>query len=202
MYQSLYREREAPFVVIDDVDSLYADRVGVRLLKALCQTESQKTVAWHSAARELQKQGIPMSFTTSARFVIISNEWKTLNRNVSALQDRGIVLHFAPTPAEVHQEAGRWFDDQEIYEWFGQHLHLIPEPSLRYYLRATTLKAMRMDWTTVLPLHQENEKKRLVAELQADPRLQSQEARAREFVARGGGCRRTYFNYRKRLVKK
>ena len=34
----LYRHRDQ-FVVIDDVDALYADRSGVRLLKCLCQTE-------------------------------------------------------------------------------------------------------------------------------------------------------------------
>src|SRR6516162_32079 len=46
MYAKLYRHRDQ-FVVIDDVDSLYADRSGVRLLKCLCQTEAEKQVAWH-----------------------------------------------------------------------------------------------------------------------------------------------------------
>ena len=41
MYVKLYRHRDQ-FVVIDDVDALYADRSGVRLLKCLCQTEEAK----------------------------------------------------------------------------------------------------------------------------------------------------------------
>ena len=49
MYVKLYRHRDE-FVVIDDVDALYADRSGVRLLKCLCQTEEEKAVAWHSDA--------------------------------------------------------------------------------------------------------------------------------------------------------
>ena len=49
MYVKLYRYRDK-FVVIDDVDSLYADRNGVRLLKCLCQTEPEKSLAWQSAA--------------------------------------------------------------------------------------------------------------------------------------------------------
>src|SRR5271165_2979101 len=57
MYLKLYRHRDE-FVVIDDVDALYADRSGVRLLKCLCQTEEEKSVAWHSVARSLVKQGI------------------------------------------------------------------------------------------------------------------------------------------------
>ena len=88
MYAKLYRHRDQ-FVVIDDVDALYADRSGVRLLKCLCQTEEEKAVAWHSDARSLERQRIPREFTTKSRVVIISNDWQTLNKNVAALQDRG-----------------------------------------------------------------------------------------------------------------
>ena len=69
MYSKLYRHR-------DDVDALYSDRSGVRLLKCLCQTEEEKAVAWHSDARSLERQGIPREFTTKSRVVIISNDWK------------------------------------------------------------------------------------------------------------------------------
>ena len=41
MYAKLYRHRDQ-FVVIDDVDALYADRSGVRLLKCLCQTDPRE----------------------------------------------------------------------------------------------------------------------------------------------------------------
>ena len=114
MYVKLYRHRDQ-FVVIDDVDALYADRSGVRLLKCLCQTEEEKSVAWHSDTHSLEPQGIPREFTTKSRVVIISNDWKTLNKNVAALQDRGHVLLFQPDAAEVHRKAGTWFDDPEIY---------------------------------------------------------------------------------------
>jgi hypothetical protein len=63
MYVKLYRHKDE-FVVIDDVDALYADRSGVRLLKCLCQTEEEKAVAWHSDARSLERQGIPKEFKT------------------------------------------------------------------------------------------------------------------------------------------
>ena len=33
-------------LVLDDIDGLYADRSGIRLLKALCQTEPVKTLGW------------------------------------------------------------------------------------------------------------------------------------------------------------
>src|SRR5438094_508361 len=126
IYEKLYRHRDQ-FVVIDDVDSLYADRSGIRLLKCLCQTEDEKTLAWHSDARRLDKHGIPREFATKSRVIIICNDWKTLNRNVAALQDRGHVLVFQPSAAEVHRHVGEWFGDPEIYAWFAANLHRMHE---------------------------------------------------------------------------
>ncbi|HKM52563.1 MAG TPA: hypothetical protein VJY33_04075 [Isosphaeraceae bacterium] len=198
MYAKLYRHRD-DFVVIDDVDALYADRSGVRLLKCLCQTEEEKAVAWHSDARSLERQGIPREFTTRSRVVIISNDWRTLDKNVAALQDRGHVLLFQPSAAEVHQHAGRWFEDQEIYQWFAANLHRVREPSLRHYVRARELKAAGMDWTEVLAAEDENKRARLAAEILESTEYASTAARVQAFVQRGGGCRATFFNHRRRL---
>ena len=198
MYAKLYRHRDE-FVIIDDVDALYADRSGVRLLKCLCQTEEAKAVAWHSDARGLERQGIPREFTTRSRVIIIANDWKTLDKNVAALQDRGHVLFFGPSAGEVHRQAGGWFDDPEIYEWFAANLHRVRGPSLRHYVRARELKAAGMDWTEVLAAEAENPRARLAAELLASAAYESVEARAEAFVAQGGGCRATFFNHRRRL---
>ena len=199
MYVKLYRHRDQ-FVVIDDVDALYADRSGIRLLKCLCQTEEEKAVAWHSDARSLERQGIPREFTTRSRVVIIANDWKTLNKNVAALQDRGHVLLFQPGAAEVHAQAGKWFDDSEIYQWFAENLHRVREPSLRHYVRAKELKTAGMDWTEVLAAQEENRRARLAADLLASPAYGSTAERVQAFVEQGGGCRATFFNYRRKLA--
>jgi hypothetical protein len=198
MYAKLYRHR-GEFVVIDDVDALYADRSGVRLLKCLCQTEEEKAVAWHSDARSLERQGIPKEFVTKSRVAIIANEWRTLDKNVGALQDRGRVLLFEPSAVEVHKKAGTWFDDREIYDWFAANLHRVREPSFRHYVRARELKAAGMDWTEVLAAEEENRRARLVAELLASPDYESTTGRVRAFIERGGGCRATFFNHARRL---
>jgi hypothetical protein len=88
------------------VDSLSADKAGIRLLKCLCQTEDEKSVAWHTDARSLEKHGVPRALVTKSRVIIIGNDWRTLNQNVAALQDRGRVLVFQPSAAEVHAQAG------------------------------------------------------------------------------------------------
>jgi hypothetical protein len=125
--------------------------------------------------------------------------WKTLNKNVAALQDRGHVLMFQPSAAEVHKKAGTWFDDPEIYEWFAANLHWVREPSLRHYVRARELKAAGMDWTDVLAAEDENRRARLAAELLASAAYGSTAERARAFVEQGGGCRATFFNHRRKL---
>ncbi len=114
--------------------------------------------------------------------IIIANDWKTLNRNVAALQDRGHVVSFEPNAAEVHARAGTWFDDQEIYGWFAAHLHRVRQPSLRHYTRARELEAAGMDWTEVLANEGENPRARLAAELLASAAYDSIEARAKAFV--------------------
>jgi hypothetical protein len=126
--------------------------------------------------------------------------WRTLDRNVAALQDRGHVLLFQPVAAEVHKKAGTWFDDQEIYQWFAANLHRVREPSLRHYVRAKELKAAGMDWTEVLVVEVENRRARLAAELLASPAYGTTVARVKAFVEQGGGCRATFFNYRRKLA--
>ena len=54
------------------------------------------------------------------------------------------MLLFQPSATEVHAQAGKWFDDQEIYQWFAANLHRVREPSLRHYVRAKELKAAGM----------------------------------------------------------
>lgn len=198
MYVKLFQHRDQ-FIVIDDVDGLYAEKSGIRLLKCLCQTEKEKTIAWHSDARTLERQGVPREFTTKSRVIIVANDWKTLNQNVAALQDRGHVLFFQPSAAEVHRKAGTWFGDPEIFQWFTANLHRVREPSLRQYVRASELKAAGMDWTAVLADEAENPRARLVAQLLGNSEFSSTAARVQAFVEQGGGCRATFFNYCRRL---
>ena len=97
-------------------------------------------------------------------------------------------------------QAGTWFDDKEIFDWIGANLHRVGEPSLRHYVRARELKAAGMDWTDVLAVEAENKRARLAAELLASDAYASTEARVKAFIAQKGGCRATFFNYRRKLA--
>jgi len=132
-------------------------------------------------------------------FLLVIQANSRFNKNVAALQDRGHVLLFQPGAAEVHRKAGTWFDDPEIFQWFAANLDRVREPSLRHYVRARELKAAGMDWTEVLAAEAGNRRERLAAELLASAEHGSTAARVRAFVEKGGGCRATFFNYRRKL---
>jgi len=199
MYMRLFKH-PCDIVVIDDVDSLYRERNGVRLLKSLCQTEDEKRVAWYTAAPPLRIENVPHEYTTRCRVVIVSNDWETLNRNVEAVQDRGHLLVFEPTPHDVHAHVSEWFADTEILDWMELRLHAIGRPSIRHYLRAAELKSAGMDWTrAVMTEAKDHPRAKLVRTLALDPTFGSEQQRIEEFERRGAGCRATYFNWKRRL---
>src|SRR5262249_60807068 len=79
-----------------------------------CQPEPVKTLGWLTLTPILELHDVPTQFTTTSRLALIGNDWKTLNADVAALEDRGHVLFFEPAPLEVHRQAAGWFWDQEI----------------------------------------------------------------------------------------
>jgi hypothetical protein len=198
IYLEAYAHRHQP-LVLDDVDGLYADRSGIRLLKALCQTEANKTLSWHTATPILKGRGIPQQFTTTSRVALIGNDWKTLNADVAALEDRGHVLLFEPTALEVHRQAACWFWDQEVFDFVAWHLHVMAQPSLRIYRHAWELKQAGLDWRQAVLGRCLSGAALLVARLKADPSFPSEAARVQAFIASGAGCRATYYQHARQL---
>src|SRR6266446_6398681 len=198
IYLQAYEHRHKP-IVLDDVDGLYADRLGIRLLKALGQTERTKTVSWQTAAPTLGQCSIPRQFTTTSRVVLIGNDWKTLNHDVAALEDRGHLLLFEPSPLEVHRQAARWFWDQEIFDFVADHLHLMAQHSLRTYFHAWELKQAGLNWRQGVLGRCLTGAALEVAKLKANPAFGSEDERVRTFVQSGAGCRASYFRHAQKL---
>jgi hypothetical protein len=65
-YRRTYEHRNKP-IVLDDADGLRREKSGVRLLKALGQTDPVKSLSWESDAPTLVREGIPRQFETRAR---------------------------------------------------------------------------------------------------------------------------------------
>jgi hypothetical protein len=198
IYVEAFEQRHKS-LVLDDVDGLYADRSGIRLLKALCQTEPTKTLSWHTATPILKHREVPQRFSTTSRVALIGNDWKTLNADVAALEDRGHVLLFEPTALEVHRQAAGWFWDQEIFDFVAGHLHLIGHHSLRLYRHAWELKQAGLNWRQAVLSRFLTGPALAVARLKANPTFASEAARVRVFVQSGAGCRATYYHHARKL---
>jgi hypothetical protein len=130
---------------------------------------------------------------------LIGNQWKTLNADVAALEDRGHLLVFEPTPWEVHQQAARWFWDTEIFDFVADHLHLIDRHSLRIYGQAWELKQAGLEWRRAVLGRYLSGAALEVARLKANPAFASEAERVKAFIQSGAGCRATYFNLVKKL---
>ena len=196
IYLEAYEHRHQP-LVLDDVDGLHTDRNGIRLLKALCQTERTKTLCWLTESAD--SRGVPRRFTTTSRVVLVGNHWQTLSPDVAALEDRGHVLLFEPTALEVHCQATQWFWDQEIFDLIADHLHLIEQHSLRSYVHAWELKQAGLDWRRGVLSRCRSGVALEVLRLKANPAFTSEAQRVQAFVRSGAGCRATYFNHAKKL---
>lgn len=199
IYQAAFEHRDQP-IVLDDIDGLHCVASGLRLLKCLCQSEPVKQLSWQTSAAALDRRGIPREFTTRSRILIIANRWESISLDAAAVEDRGHVIQFVPTPLELHRHASTWFWNQEVFDFIADVLHLIEQPSLRLYVRAWELQRAGLDWRGMLLSCCLNGAALEVARLRADPSFDSQEARARAFVKAGFGSRATFFNHARKLV--
>lgn len=198
IYKLAYKHADEA-IVLDDVDGLCRDRQGVRLLKTLCQTDASKSVSWETDAPALDREGIPRCFQTSSPVAIIANQWRTMNLDVAALEDRGHIVSFEPSPLEVHRRAATFFGDQEVFDFVRDNLHLISSPSLRTYVLAAEQKYAGLDWKQFVLSRCLSGTALVVARLKTDPQYATEDDRIRKFVQGGHGCRATYFNHARQL---
>ncbi|MCC6427760.1 MAG: hypothetical protein IT435_13185 [Phycisphaerales bacterium] len=201
LYRQLWEYRDQS-VVLDDLDRLYADPDCVRLLKPLCNTVREKRLHWLTNAIR-NDGGPPSSFTTSSGVILIANEWKSVNPNVRALEDRAIILHFCPSNDEVHRKVRDWFDDAEVYDFLGRLMPLIPALSMRHYSKGSQLRRAGLaDWrASLLQMVVPDSQVACVLAVQHDPVLHSEEDRVAKFTAATGASRATYFRLKSKLSR-
>ncbi len=212
-YTALYPNRFANEIILDDVDTLARSPVGINLLKAVCQTDRNKTVSWNTKAAD--QDGIPRSFTTSARVLLFCNFLPGKGGNFEAVLDRAITFQFRPTAAEVHSEVQGWMERREtktpilpvVFEFIGQHLAKIVKPTFRDYVKASQMESVRLDWRTTLRARWEEDPK-LVAAAEIVRLAQAgalaydtAEKRAAVFQSWGHGGRSTYMAYQKCVLQ-
>jgi hypothetical protein len=200
LYRQLWDYRNQP-VVLDDLDRLYADPDCVRLLKPLCNTVRERRLHWLTNVT-MNDGDLPSSFTTSSSVILIANEWKSLNPNVRALEDRAIIVHFCPPNEEVHRKVGEWFNDPDVYEFLGKLMPMIPAISMRHYCKGSQLRRAGLaDWrSSLLQMAVPDSRAACVLAMQHDPASSSEEERVQRFTAMTGASRATYFRIKAKLA--
>lgn len=199
-YKLLYHHQDELFV-LDDIDSLYNDQAFIRLLKQACQTTSTKIVSWRTRHSDLGDEGVPIEFETKSRFVIIANNWRTLNRNAAAIVDRSLLIHFIPSPEEIHQYVETWFDDREVLDFVWHWLPYVSTVSARLYVTASQLREGGLDWQrTVLDTMGIDNNTRLLVDLQVLDI--PTEKKVEEYARLTGRSRATYFRDLNRLMER
>jgi hypothetical protein len=201
VYQKLYRGRNK-LVVLNDAELLWSDKSGRILLRDLTEMSKRKVLSWETSSSLLAKLGIPNSFSTTSRVLIIANQLKFGDKYESgALKDRGHPHYFEPSTLQVHEFVGGWFWDQEIYDYFSSRLHLMVRHSCRRYVKCSQRKQAGMDWRRVVDeqycFSGTEEIFRKIYDDKSFPTIRSKVA---EFVKLGGGCSKTWYNYLHRLA--
>jgi len=196
-YKDLYEHRGQP-VVLDDAEHLLENKIGAKLVSALGETTPEKRLDYGSTARGLGN--VPQTFFTNSPICILANR----NTNEVALQSRAILLHFDPPNAEIHKAASRWFSDQEIHDWFGQHVSRLEPIDCRWYGHAERDKTATRNWRQlILDTHGIDRISTVIQDLETDPAYPTREDKARRFVelmgTERGASRASYFRIRKRL---
>ncbi len=202
LYQQLWSHRNCP-VVIDDLDKLYAQPDCVRILKQLCDIAPIKHVTWcsHLTSRSSEQ---PSEFDTTSTVILIANQWRSLNADIHALEDRALVIHFDPANDELHRAVRTWFSDDEVYNFIGSLLPYVPRISIRHYLKGQTLRHAGMrDWKeTVLRMLLPDTPLACVVRLQLDRSFASEKDRVEQFITETGKSRPTYFRLKRQLTSR
>ena len=199
-YAECYEYRNLP-LILDDAEHLADKEIGAKLISSLSEHTKVKTLEYKTAGAWLDKQKIPHSFRTTSRLAVIANKWTPH----AALQSRAVLVYFNPTPAELHAEVGRWFRDQEIYDFLGSVLHLIAPDKLdvRIYNKARMKKAARLDWQKwLMDTYCHDAAVSIVQKLEADANFKTVAARVKRFAELTGQSRATYYRIKDALSAK
>ena len=147
------------------------------------------------------ERALPASFETTSPVILVANEWRTVNANVRALEDRAIIVRFTPDNAAVHQQVSEWCEDDVVYEFVGRHLRIVPHVSMRWYAKAQRLRrAGFADWqSSVLQMMCGDHSLATVVAVMADSGFKSEHERVAAFHAATGLSRASYFRLKRRL---
>ena len=136
-YMELYEHRNK-LVVLDDGETLWAEKPGRHIIRELTETSFPKIMSWVSTVKQLEEQGIPISFNTNSRTCIICNTFRFGRTDeTAAIIDRCQCYYFDPTNEEVARYVAAWFWDQAVFDYAAANLHAIDKLTARMFVKAS-----------------------------------------------------------------
>lgn len=186
----LYENRNC-IIIIDDIDGFMSNPSVKSLMKMLCELEEEKTIYWDSTASVFA--GMVTPFDGRWETIVCCNRMGSLDMDLQAVLNRGIVIRFEPSNAEILEELQSWFADKEILGEMRQWKNAATRFDFRMALLAKCLKDAGDDWKQYLQEEMEiSEKLVLMRELQA------RECRCEmDRVKAWPGSRQDYYNWKK-----
>lgn len=192
-----YEHRGEP-IVLDDAEHLLDNKLGAKFISALGETSPAKQLDYQTTSRFLGD--VPRSFLTTSPLCVIANH----STGHDCIRSRAVILFFDPTNLEIHRAVAGWFWDQEIHDWFGQHLYRLPPLDTRWYVTAFYDKRAGRDWRQIILLtHTPNRSTCIIQDLESDSVYPTKEEKALRFAElmgnADGASRATYFRHRRTL---
>lgn len=217
LYKELWAasQDQAP-ILLDDVDALLKETSVLNMLKGLF--DSDATVQWNSSTSRLKDdkgQQIPREFSVkAAKIGVISNDERIFSRHLSAVEDRGLVVHLNPDAHEVHKDVQSWWTDvredtdtcpsfdEEVFAYIGGILDEIALPSQRAYLQSARLKRSGSRWERhIQDTFCLDEVGLFVRDLMSDPSYTAED-RAEKFTKKFSSSRPTYFRQQAKVEQR
>jgi hypothetical protein len=189
-------------LILDDVDGLYADADGQRLVKAFGETEVPRTIPWPTIAAD--KARVPKEFQFSKSVLIIDNAWG-VSSHLEVIEDRSRAFLVEPPAPAIHCYVGEWFNQTSIhdmiYGFVGEHINVLaPIISTRLYGHALDAYNAGEDWQEFLLKRGQIDDQRIEKEMldfimiELNPYWKNKpvEDKIEAWMARSGMCRRRW----------
>jgi hypothetical protein len=217
LYKELWAasQEDAP-ILLDDVDALLKETSVLNMLKGLF--DSDAVVQWNSSTSRLKDERgeqIPREFSVrAAKIGVISNDERIFSRHLSAVEDRGLVVHLNPDAYEVHKDVEDWWTqvaedtescpafDREVFDFIGGILDEIAMPSQRAYLQSARLKRSGSRWQRhIQDTFCLDEVGLFIRDLMCDSSYTAED-RAEKFIKKFSSSRPTYFRHQAKVEQR
>jgi hypothetical protein len=152
-YQHLYWNCDRP-IVLDDAPDIARDLKLAGLLRQLCETQPRRTISWDTQNKAIGgEEGIPSSFETTSRFILITNQWMDRHPEVEALETRCHIVKYEPSVETLHARAKDLPGvERSVWKYVDAAVKegRVHQINYRDYITASQRLQLGVDWRAIL----------------------------------------------------